>query len=247
MIENLNNYEKLKPTTKCFTDGRYFNEVFKSYPGLIPAPLNINLVVDKNTGKVSYQTYMNSFELNKEYPGLLRIIINTPNSRHSNLLILDYKNSRVYRFEPYNKKSIYHDYINQIIQEYLGQYMVFTLYDLANPLKELEINKTCNEAGFKSGFCVAYIIKYAYDYLTGQKYNPVNIRKLSTLLEEKYKGLDPRYTDIEYGLFGNDSGTSGVLLGSLGGAAVGGLLTQSPGGVIGGAALGGLLGYGLSR
>jgi len=247
MLDNLNDYTNLETTTKCFTDGRYFNKVFKSYEGLIPTPLNINLLIDNNTGKVSYQAYMNPHELNKDQPGQLRIIINTPNSRHSNLLILDYRNNKVYRFEPYNTRSVYHDYINQIIQEYLGKYMDFELYELDNPLKgKAEVNGACIDAGFKSGFCVAYIIRYAYDYLTGQKYDPTNIRKFSTLLENKYKGLDPRYADIEYGLFGDDA-TSGILLGSLGGAAVGGLITQSPGGVLGGAALGGLLGYGLSK
>lgn len=254
MIEDLSNYRNYPKTSSCFLDGRYFNEVFHKYPGLIVKPLNIFLITDniKYNGKVEYQSYMNPVTLDQSYPNLLRVIITTQDkqgkiySRHSNLVIIDWTNNKVYRFEPSPEKSIYHDQINQIIQEYLGKYLTFEMYELENPLQKAEINPVCVEARFKSGYCVAYIIKYAHDYLTGRQYNPSHIRRFSALIEKKYGPLDPREADIEYGLFGEGDRTGPTLLGGLGGAAVGGILTGSAGGALLGGIGGGLLGYGLS-
>lgn len=241
--DNLYNYKSQQPTQSCYLDGRYFNKVFAKYPGLVREPLNIVIVRDKRTGEVRYHDHMNQTAINNNFPGLMRVIINTPEGRHSSLVIVDYKDARIYRFDPYGRFSPYFEQVNTIIERYLDLYIDFDMYVIDNPVYEQK-NPTCVAKGVPSGFCVAYVIKYAYDYLNGRQFDPSGIMQFAGTVEKMYGPLPEEGKDVEYGLFGNPNPDQGrnVAVGALGGALVGGLLTGSPGGVLAGGLGGGLIG-----
>ena len=238
---NLDNYKSYPDTMSCYLDGRYFNMVLSEYPGLIKEPLNIIIFQDKNKN-LKYNTHMNQTNINNNFPGLLRVIINTPEGRHSNLLIIDYKGKKLYRFDPHGRKSPYFDQESKMIEEYFDQFIDFDMYIIEAPIRN-DQNNTCLEDGDESGFCVAYNIKYAYDYLNGRVYDPSHIMKFSNLIEQKYGKLPEEGKDVEYGWFGNNNPNQGrnALIGGVGGAVIGGAV-GGPGGLVAGGIGGSLLG-----
>lgn len=241
--DNLDNYRSYPETQSCYLDGRYFNKVFHRYPGLIREPLNITIVRDRETGKLHYTNFMKQVPINNKYPGLLRVVINTPESRHSNLVILDYSGRKIYRYEPNGKSSPYYDKINKIIEHYLDLYIDFDMYSIEEPVIDPG-NPTCSSRGIRNGFCVGYVTKYGYDYLNGRQFDPSDIRKFSAAIEQIYGPLDPMDPDIEYGFLTGGSGFSGrnALIGALGGAAIGGIVAGSGTGILIGGLGGGLIG-----
>ena len=191
---------------------------------------------------------MKESKINTQYPGLLRVIITTPQSRHSNLLILDYVNEKVYRFEPLGRDSPYFEKINNIIEQYLSMFFDFDLevIEIDLDLYLDEKNPKCYQRNEKSGFCTAYNILYAYCYLNNKEFDPIYIKKFSGLIEQTYGKLPADSAEPDMGWFGNNNPEAGkIAVGAIGGAAVGGLLLGSPAGLLGGALAGGLIGSAL--
>jgi len=253
--ENLDRYEKLNNTESCYLDGRYFNKVFIRYPGLLAEPLYITIretkikTPSKEEKSLKYYVSMKESNINTNYTGILRLVIQTSKTKHSNLLILDYTNGKVYRFEPLGENAPYYEEVNNIITQYLGIF-----FDVDLEVIDIEIDEILNEKNEKnpnckkSGFCVAYIILYAYVFLNQKDFDPTDILKFARLVEETYGSLPREYPEIEYGYHdrdhnhrqGNDDGRTGKLLagGTIGGL-VGGLAFGSPIGIVAGG-LGGL-------
>jgi len=238
---NLDDYRMYEPTLSCYLDGRYFNKVFANYPGLIRSPLNIHVFRDRRSGELTHRSYMNESHVDNRYPGLLRVVINTPNGRHSSLLIIDYRNKRVLRFDPHGDRYPYSHEVNLLIEDYLAPFLDFTMYHIHNDIIE-EKNPNCDV----SGFCVAYVIKFAYDYLNGRTYDPYEIRRFANIVEQTYGPLSAEGKDVEYGLFGNDNPDQGrnVAIGAIGGGLIGGALA-GPAGLLAGGIGGGLIGAAL--
>ena len=237
--DNLDNYESYLDTQSCYLDGRYFNMVFHKYPGLVGQPLQIRLFQDHN-GVWKYEDMMKETPINNNYPGLVRVVTTTPTSKHASLLIIDYKNANIYRFDPYGRSSPDFDIVNKIIEEYFDKYIDFDLKIIENQPYEMK-NPFCLGRGVKGGFCTAYVIKYGYDYLNGRLFDPSHILKFSSAVEHKYGKLPETGKEVAYGLFSGGSGRNAIV-GVLGGAALGGLLTGSPGGILIGGIGGGLIG-----
>lgn len=237
----LYDYKSYPPTTSCYLDGRYFNKVFARYPGLITSPLNIHIVRNRTTGDLSYRSHMNEAHINNAYPGFLRIIINTPEGRHSSLLIIDYKNAKIFRFDPYGRNSPYFDQVNMMIEKYLETFLNFQLYIIDDVVQQV-YNPACNI----SGYCLAFVIKYAYDYLNKRSFDGSEIMSFANVVEQMYGPLPVEGKDVEYGLFGNDNPDQGrnMLIGSVGGATLGGL-AFGPAGLFVGAGTGALIGSAL--
>lgn len=233
--DNLDNYKSYQPTKSCYLDGRYFNMVFRKYPGLIKEPLNI-IFYQEGDG-IKHTEYMKDTPIDNRYPGILRVIINTPTNRHSNLVIINYQEGKIYRFEPLGSKAPFFKEVNKIIERYLSMYMDFELFILEDQVYD-EKNPLCeNDDG---GFCVAYVIKYAYDYLNGRLFDPSDILRFAANIQDYYGPLPEVGKDIEYGMFGGKG--RNVIIGSLGGALVGGALTGRGGGALVGGLGGGLIG-----
>ena len=268
-LPNLDDYLLSDPSTSCYLDGRYFNLVFQNYPGLVKNPLTVQVNVGpngvgSNNDDVKVGIYMEPTQVNPNDINLIRVIIvtnvtrmhNTNNpanrnllteqlERHSNLLIVNNEKRRIYWFQPGD--YVYQQKIQKMLLKYLMKYYPDYLLVPVDPMILNEKTPGCK----RSGFCVAYVIKYAYDLLNGVEPNYKNIRRFAGKIEKMYGKLDPNGADVEYGLFGSDgSGDNklgGALLGGLGGAALGTVVTGgSPTGALTGGLLGGTAGYLLS-
>lgn len=224
ILPNLDDYMDYDPTNECYLDGRYFDLVFSEYPGYINSPILIELDVGEDY--LNQKTTIHKGFTYKNYDiNIIRIIIETPSSRHSGVLIIDMNKKKGYYFDSssFNNKDI--------ILNILTNNLFFDKpVELIPTNIILEHNPNCDI----SGYCVAYSIKFVYDYLLNRDFDPSEIRRFVSCIEDKYGALDPVYADIEYGP--NDS----TLIGAGGGALLGGLLL-GPIGLIGG----GLLGAGI--
>lgn len=241
--QNLSDYKKESETTSCYLDGRYFNLVFQNYPGLLPNPLHVKISESyirsgkKADKKERVEVNMLETDINENYPGLLRLVITTPKTKHTNLLILDYANGVAYRFEPLGENGPYFHKINDLVHSYLSQFFDVDLEVLDVDLREFlnERNLNCEKQGLKSGFCNAYVILYAYCWLNKLEFRPHDILKFARKIEKTYGPLSPEGAEIEY----DDGPSRGEkqAIGGLGGAALGGL-AFGPVGLLAGAGLG---------
>jgi hypothetical protein len=231
----LDNYKKCLDTGSCYLDGFYFNKIFANYPGLIREPLRVSL--RSNDGEIKFKAEMKNAAIDLDTIGIQRVIIDMPKSKHSNLLIIDFQSSTAFRFDPLGHHK-YDGFINAALMQYLALYMPqISLHTISNPAYT-ETNDKCTH----SGFCMAYVTKYAYDYINDREFDPTEIKKWVRCVEELYGPLPPTQTpDVEYGLFDSSSG-QGALIGGLGGAVVGGAVGGGSGALLGGL-LGGGAGY----
>lgn len=264
MLPNLSDYDDYLPTTSCYLDGAYFNLVFRDYPGLIKEPLIISLSNGQYTARMAKTDYR------KNYLALLHVIIETPQERHANLVIIS--NTNAFWFDPFSVVPENEEYpdiafpvdvVRKVIKDYLGLYFnvkimkdlwtipginenVYVLSGVENftdkyiteefkekkeyypneleydrlmsdspyvdiakshnkTIKELidatdkaeDVDLNCDEGG--PGYCVAFCIKYAYDLLSGNKYDPRDIRRFAAKIESFYGPIPASLRSIEYG------------------------------------------------
>lgn len=258
-LPDLDNYHVQNPTASCYLDGRYFNLVFEHYPGLIRQPLYVQINVAKTPAKekVTVGAVMERVDMNRDHLNLLRVVIDasitengeTRSMRHCNLILINHDRERIYWFEP--NGFPYQFKIAKILTKYFGKYLKsYLLVPLDIDIQESKQNGSIGASATTpscdvSGFCIAYSIKYAYDVLRGRSIDLSNIRQFASKIEQIYGPLDPANPDAVYGLFEGRAG--GALLGGLGGAAVGTLVTGGrPEGALVGGLIGGLAGYTLS-
>jgi hypothetical protein len=218
---NLDNYKNYQPTQSCYLDGRYFDLIFEGYPGLIQTQLYINL--DMKEHLLEQETILDNFHYRDYDINIMRVIIETPASRHSGAIIFDMVKGELYYFDSSNHpdKMI----LLGIIQR-LFSFPENTLVELPEHLGT-EMTPTCRQ----SGFCVGYSIKFVYDYLMGRNFDPSQIRRFAAAIEVMFGRLNDRYEDVEY-----DTGSTvaGGALGGLGGLALAGPVGLLLGGIGGG-------------
>ena len=198
--KNLDGWEKANPTNSCHIAGNYFNLVFADYPGLLKNPLNIR--IRKGRNGVRKYAHMEQNAINTDYPGLLRVNIEANNFRHSNLLILDYENGIAHRFEPLGRNAPHFQEVTDAIDDYLNAFFDFDIEvidaDFSNEMK-CGLNEK-NEKCDNTGFCVAYVILYAYCYLQGRKDFPcTDIRRFASMIEKTYGKIPEHEQEIFYG------------------------------------------------
>lgn len=250
-LPDLDNYHLSPPTSSCYLDGRYFNKVFAEYPGLIETPLTIQFQSVTDPGsteeKFHIDAYMKQGVVKPNIYTLIRIVIEsevtvngqTTKERHCGLMLIDPSKYQIYWLDPahYQHKARVARALTQYNGYFLDKFVIVPV-DIDD---ELEKNPDCQI----SGFCNAYVIKYAYDVVLGDEPSFKDIRRFAGKIEEYYGQLDPNGADIEYGLFdnqNNDNQGRNVLIGGLGGALLGGALTGSVGGALVGGLGGGLIG-----
>jgi hypothetical protein len=235
-----------EPTESKYLDGRYFNLVLKEYEGKVEDPVvfRVERVPEFINSKgfprnaiVREVSAPISINLSDKAPDFLRLVIEVMNAdgglktRHSNLLILipnipdhiveEYKGT-AYRFEPLNEPEFYHD-INDALEKYLGTIG----YDLKI------VDSHPQGLGEDRGMCMAYVLKYAVMYVTGNERkfyeDTSDIRRFAGAVEDNY--VLPKGTpDKEFG-----AGT-GAFIGGVSGGLVGCL--AGPVGCVAGAAFG---------
>ena len=180
---------QVRESESCYLDSRYMNEVLKDYPGLVKEPMYVIVKERKSrtTGLMEEKIYFR-FEMkpnNSNVPLLARLIIQTPTSRHCNLLIIT--REKIYRMEPLTDQ--YTEKINQLLENFFPEHDVETIEFALD-----EKNEKCEE----SGFCNAYVLMYALAYLNGEDFNPKDVRKFVRKIEETYP-LPEGEPEIEYG------------------------------------------------
>lgn len=224
ILPNLDDYTLSPESTKCYLDGRYFDLVFSKYPGYISTPLRVFFNMDRNN--MEQRIELLNFSYRDNPINIMRVIITTNTTRHSGVLIIDLKDGIGYYYDcsMTNNNNI----ILNLIENSLG-----IPIQLIPEKHDKEVNPDCDQ----SGFCVAYSIKYAYDFLNGRTFDPRHIRRWARKIEEHFGTLNPNNPDIEFGR----------LLPTIIGAGAGGLLGGTLGGsALIGAGIGGLGGYFLS-
>ncbi len=233
--KNLDNWSKTG-TKSCYLPGNYFNKVFENYPGLIREPLEIRLVKRRNA--VKKYVHMKVSNINTSMPGLLRVSINADNMRHSNLLILDYENGIVHRFEPLGRSALYFAEVNELIEDYLNAF-----FDLELQVIDADFSGVLckNDKCDNSGFCVAYTILYAYCFVNKRDCPSGDIRKFAQKIEDTYGPIPENEKEIAYGRYDDEGRGARTAVGGVSGGLIGGALL-GPVGLIGGALGGGLLG-----
>lgn len=243
-LDNLSNYKSEPQTASCFLDARYWDLVFKRYPGLRPT-LYLEIKDKKQRGarkhgeeKVfRFHTEQKPIT-NTNLPGIARLSIKINNVSHSNVLIFDYQNKILYRLEPLgNVPGNYFNEINNFLEEMADGYELININLTTIP----EVNNNCE----KSGYCVAYAILYAYSFLTQTPFDPDHIRKFARHIEKRY-GKISGPPEVEYGLFTGPNSNTGqnALLGGLTGGLIGTAVAGPTGllvGGLGGAAIGSLV------
>ncbi len=183
--KNLDDYVFHKNSKSCSLDSKYFNRVFENYPGLVKEPLIISIKKSPLSPREKLHVDMKETKLNTEFPGLLRLEIQTPEGKHSNLLILDYADGKVYRFEPLGNYEKHFEKVNELVKNYLGLYFDFHLHIVENDFFE-EILDVKNPACRRSGFSVAYVILYGYAFLNKKDFDPAKILKFVDKIETTF-------------------------------------------------------------
>lgn len=222
----------------CYLDGRYFNIMLEEYKELHPYPLYVR-ITDNDDSKMRLDMKMTRLPP-KGVTKVFRLIFEYYNRdkceiRHTNLIISI--NNELYRFD-----ALGYSYLS-FVSPLVAKFFNMKINDVAVSYVVPENNPKCA----KSGFCNAYVIKYALSWLKNVKYDPSNIIKFAKSIVKRHRYKLTGEPDIEYGLNGT---TTGLLIGGLAGAGVGGLLLGWPGALIGGAlgaAGGAAVGYSVSK
>ena len=191
-MQKLNDWKSEKESASCYLDGRYFHKVLGNYAGTFENPLRVRL-----NQKGQYSIQMKEGKTDTSTTGLLRLVIQTPTTKHSNLLILDYAAGKVYRFEPLGSNTPHLEEVNALVEDYLNMF-----FDLDLELIDIELSEILdakNPECVESGFCNAYVILYAYAYLNGEFFEPEDIRRFVQRIEKVYGSLPTKGAEVEFG------------------------------------------------
>lgn len=240
-LPNLLNYRSFEPTKSCYLDGNYFNMVFRGYGGLVESPL----IIDMKDNDGNYTVQMSKYYMNPKYFSIIRVIIKTEKSMHSNVVLINHDLKKIIWFDPIPHPNGGSEYIYKIGTAYLKRYLGRDYKtDYTAGSKEDGILDERTPGCDMSGFCLAYCIKAIYDILRGAAigkkgdYGFDNIRSFAAAIEAKYGPISDAMKDVEYGWGGAAGGfLGGAVLGGLVGGLVGG-----GAGAVGGALIGGTLG-----
>lgn len=249
----LQTYNTHAPSERCYLDGRYFNEVLKEYPGLSPNPIVLR-ISERECRMTEGEGWEQEFELkeltagpvnvklNPQFPDLVRVIIEVDQvqngsvagsvrTRHSNLLIVDPRDKRCYRFEPLQSHK-YFQQVNDALELFVSVSLPdYQFVSMEQHPQMVEDDRKC--AG--KGMCIAYVLLMACLFVGEQPLkisdDPQHIYRFAGAVEHMYQVEQGGYEDIEYGWAS-----------TLGGAAIGTILTGGLGGLLVGALAGSALG-----
>lgn len=224
-------------STECYLDGWYFNRVLETVDNIslnTRQPITIELWPQSETLTVNkWNTFTHNLAVS-------RLVIEDNSTdhhghhqirRHTNSLVIDHDQKRIYRLEPITHVAHEHHYQRRINEQLAKAYTYLGISDYSQSLitqKFMTPSRplNCNEYGY----CVAEAIWMTLESIGVISKSMLNQRKYVSYLQATF-GLPPGNPDISYGW-------TPVLVGGLGGAAVGGLL----GGGLTGVAVGGAIG-----
>ena len=226
-------YMEYEPTKNCYLDGRRFNQVLAFYHGLVPSALHVGLELaseSKGKGKEEHtekQEYIamkwDPKKIDKKVDTIFRVIIKikdqTTAMKHSDVMIIQWSRKNIVWISSL-KSYKYQEMIKGIVGRYLSQWANFSIEYINLGLPDV------NQVGcVESGFCNAYVLKVALDYILGRDFdwNARNAKdsamRFTSAVEKMYGKLSGA-PEAEYG-FG------GLLVGGLVGTAVGYSIAKS--------------------
>lgn len=226
-----------------YLDGRYFEKVMKSIDSscVTPSPLIIRFMGDGTVVSNSEAfTTMYDYLAPHMYARMIIEVFdenNTVTMRHSQLLIIGMDS--FIHFEPDQKFRQETDMYNTVVQ------IVTEIFEGYTPtLKVLTqegiSSETDSMIDIPGGYCVAYVLKYAYFHKLGQEVkigDVEDIRQFSRTVEYLHGPLCEGLPDVEFGFTNSNDTLSGGLVGGGVGLALGG-----PAGALIGAGSGAFLG-----
>lgn len=243
-------YMQYPESNECYLDGRYFNEVFRGYPGLCTEPLHVNISshpICKDKMQNCVDAYMRECQVEDINSTLLiRVVTDMDNVvHHSSLLMIEppvagirrgilFNSSEVSCVDP--KQTQYTQYLAQVVY----QAMAIKIPNLDLYPYNLQTNKLPTRCRM-SGWCNAFIIMYAVSSLTGRCYDPANVKRYASMIECCYPLCPHSQPEVQYG---GDS-LEGAVLGGLAGLAIAGP-EGAVLGLLGGYAVGSMFGGGNS-
>src|SRR3990167_386975 len=208
-LPDVSDYRAYQKTTKCYLDGRYFNAFFKDYPGLLRKPLRITLYEN------GYQVKMGiNLNPSQNYINVLKVIVEIGSEKHAELILIDHNNEEIVHFNSH--PSVYDRKIRDIIERYLGKWLDYSFVTVMNDFRKVK-NEDCD----MSGFCTAFVIKFANDYVLGSEVDLGEIKRFVSFLEDNIP-IGSGKEQVEYGLFDSKE-AKGTAIGALGGLAIGAL------------------------
>ena len=260
-------------SSKCYLDGRYFNHVLSPYEGLVRTPMFIGIeegdfTEDPNDGdrrEFEMRMLFNGQSL-KDSSGpvrLIRMIIEIGRAgtqgiaRHSNLISIDTRSKKIWRFEPIRDHP-YRGPIQRGLIEYFEEILPDYTLIMSPEHPQLIESSVCRGRGM----CAAYVLMMAMKVVTGRIRNwfprdsnqaEKQILRFAFAIEQQF-GILQGEPELDYGFFDNWSAakynpsnwTTGQKAagGAAAGAVVGGLLLGGGWtGALVGAGIGGGLGY----
>ena len=165
-------------SSKCYLDGRYFNHILSPYEGLVHDPMFIGIEEGEFTEDPD-DGDKREFEMRMIFDGqslknsngpvrLIRVIIEIGHvetqgiARHSNLISIDTRNKKIWRFEPMRNHP-YRWPIQRALFEYFEE--VLPEYTLIMSPESPQLIKSPVCPG--RGMCAAYVLMMAMKIVTG--------------------------------------------------------------------------------
>lgn len=199
----LDNYPTSKPSKSDYLDARYFNAMFQGYGGFVEQPLVLRMTLQKRMSdekewKMPFDIRQMPevpihVHLSDETPDILRLVIEIEKrgrkklkSRHSNLLIFDPAEKRVYRFEPMMNPE-YSEVVDDFLRKYLAKNAPEYKLVHAKIHPQMMMEQYCPDRGF----CAAYMMKFAAMYVLGMEVSfskdPLDILRFAHAVKMMYK------------------------------------------------------------
>ena len=241
-------YQKLEVPE--YLDGRYFERAMRNLDRFCVSGTPLIIRLSETTIYTNEESFMADFSILAPVM-YSRIIIEQMShgqtiSRHSNLLLVDYEKKKVIHFEPdpvyMREKSDVIVEVELIIKSIFkaweeGTMIVETHIMTANGVKRHSRDISPPNHNIEGGYCVAYVLKYAYFHKLGYNMDSVmsntslqDIRKFARATKRIYGTLPSGEIDIEFG-----SDNTNKVIGGLAGAGLGYALLGPAGGLLGGA------------
>lgn len=225
-------YSDYPESEKCYLDGWYFNQVLGDVEGVSlnkDQPILIKLT--PHSQSVSFPKW----DIWSHNLAISRVVIEDHKQkyrrRHTNSIVIDHEKQEIYRLEPVEEAAQNSSHQMRIDMEMKKVYDLLDIGNYRSVLLSRRFKTPAKPLGCDQyGYCVAEAIWFTLEVIDASEPQELNQRRYVSYLESIY-GMPPGSPDVSYGW-------TPVLVGGLGGAAVGGLL----GGGLTGVAVGGAIG-----
>ena len=205
-LSNSNDLVSYQETKSKYLDGRYFNVVLANlHEGVVQKSLKIKIKNDPTKGSVGISAKLDPSHLKHGTINIIRVVVESPDVRHSCLLIIDFDKMILLFWNPKSTCDLnpVDVKIINIVKEYVsiyGDIEFRILYDTVPPVP---------------GFCNAYVIKFALDWIMARPFDGKDIKRFASFIETHFKEHLFGYPDVEYLIFGPHVARTALVVGAV--------------------------------